>query len=263
MSDTEDGVEVTADLASGRVDLAFPARDAVREFFRAAVEQGGFMIPLAARPQPFATLDLTARDGTGFELEFRARVVQMSDRGGALTVAFLLADWNEAKDRELERKLRVEAAGPGAADGPADEARFDAASPVFRIKQLDPSKRMILAMKGDRAERQILSRDISPQVLLGLLANPRIETEEVLAIVKSTHVSAAVLQRVAGERRWMSSPEIRTAVVRNPKTPTPLAIRLLDTLPLGDLRDMAKMGSLREDLRRAAFRVYTKMTSQR
>ncbi len=110
---------------------------------------------------------------------------------------------------------------------------------MFRIKQLDPSKRMLLAMKADRTERQILCRDTSPNVLLGLLGNPRIEAEKVLAIVKSAYASGAVLQRVAGERRWMGSAEIRTAVVRNPKTPTPLAVRLLDTLPITELRELA------------------------
>jgi len=263
MASTEGAVQTAADLAAGRVELTFSTRDAIREFFAAAVEQGGFMIPLGARPQPFAVLDLTVRDGTGFELSFRARVVQMSERDGSLTVAFLLADWNDTKGRELERALRLPESLPAGEREPDGEARYDAASPVFRIKQLDPAKKMMLAMKADRAERQILSRDISPQVLLGLLSNPRIEAEEVLAIVKSTHASAGVLQRVAGERRWMGSAEIRTAVVRNPKTPTPLAIRLLDTLPIGELRDMAKMGALREDVRRAAFRVYTKMMSQR
>ena len=262
MSDAGSALEVATDLASGTAALKFPGRDAIREFFAAARAQGGFLLPLDARPRPFATLELTAVDGSGFELVFRARVVQISDRDGALTVAFLLADWNEAKDRELEHKLRAaesESAGEGA---PAGEDEHDVGSPVFRIKQLDPGKRMLLAMKAGRTERQILCRDISPQVLLGLLSNPRIEAEEVLAIVKSTHVSAAVLQRVAGERRWMSAAEIRTAVVRNPKTPPPLAIRLLETLPISELRDMAKMGSLREDVRRAAFRAYTRMMSR-
>jgi hypothetical protein len=118
-------------------------------------------------------------------------------------------------------------------------------------------------MKADRVERQILCRDSSPQVLLGLLANPRLEAEDVVTIVKSTHATAAILQRVANERRWMGSAEIRTAVVRNPKTPTPVAVKLLETLPISELRDMAKMGSLREEVRRAAFRVYQKVMSRR
>ena len=61
----------------------------------------------------------------------------------------------------------------------------------------------------------------------------------------------------------MSNSEIQTALVRNPKTPTPIAIQLLESVPTRELRDMAKMGSLRENVRRAAFRVYSKRTSRR
>ena len=100
-------------------------------------------------------------------------------------------------------------------------------------------------------------------VLLGLLNNPRLESENVLAIVKSNFATAEIFQRLASDRRWMGSAEIRTAVVRNPKTPTPLAVRLLETLPISELRDLAKMGSAREELRQAAFRIYTKMMSNR
>ncbi len=263
MSEAASAIQVAADLAKGTVALTFAGRDAVREFFASAVAQGGFMIPLEVRPQPFATLELTAADGAGFELVFHARVVQISDRSGGWTVAMLLSDWNEAKDRNLERRLEVGKAEPGGEARPAESGAYDAASPVFRIRQLDPTKRMILAMKADRSERQVLCRDTSPQVLLGLLSNPRLEAEDVLAIVKSNHAGAAVLQRIAGERRWMGSAEIRTALVRNPKTPTPLAVRLLDSLPVTELRELAKMGSIREDVRRAAFRVYTKMTTGR
>ena len=272
MSEGGSPVRVVADLATGTLALGFPGREAVRDFFAAALAQGGFMVPLEVRPQPFATLAVTAADDAGFALAFHARVVQISERAGGWTVALLLADWGDAKRRELERMLLAaesaaagdDAAPPGGArvsEGmAADSGAYDAASPVFRIKQLDPGKRAILAMKADRSERQVLCRDTSPQVLLALLSNPRLEAEDVLAIVKSNHASGAVLQRVAGERRWMGAAEIRTAVVRNPKTPTPLAVKLLDSLPLTELRDLAKMGSIREDVRRAAFRVYAKMT---
>jgi len=253
-------MRVEADLVRGAVVLTFPHREAVRAFFAAATAQGGFLIPLEVRPEPFATLAITASDGAGLELAFAARVVQISPRDSGWTVALLLADWGEAKERELARALRSGGEPRGGEGGPADTGAFDAASPVFRIRQLDSGRRAILAMKADRSERQVLCRDTSPQVLLSLLSNPRIETEDVLAIVRSNHASAAVLQRVAGERRWMGAAEVRTAVVRNPKTPTPLAVRLLDSLPLAELRDLAKMGAIREDVRRAAFRAYMKVT---
>jgi hypothetical protein len=247
--------QITVDVAGGTLTLTYPEREAVRHFFAEARVQQGFMVPFAEKPKQFATMAVTVTDPGGFELTFPARVVQIFDKGGVPSVAFVLADWPPSRDVELERKLAAAPAG-------ADESERTGVSPAFRIRELDPGARMRLAMKADRAERQILCRDPSPPVLLSLLANPRLEPEEVLAIVKSTSATGGILERVAADRRWMSSPEIRTAVVRNPKTPTPLAVRLLDTLPITELRDMAKMGSIREDVRRAAFRVYEKRSSR-
>lgn len=261
MTGVGDTFEVTADVAGGKLGLRFQERDAVRGFFAAARAQQGFLAPLPERPRQLATFAVTVSDPGGFELQLQARAVQVFDRGGSLTVAFVFADWVPSKDAELERKL---AAAPVAADEPAaDTAESTGVSPVFRIRELDPGAKQRLAMKADRTERRILCHDPSPPVLLALLSNPRLEAEDVLTIVKSTHATAGILERVAADRRWMASPEIRTAVVRNPKTPTPLAVRLLDTLPLTEFRDMAKMGSIREDVRRAAFRIYEKHPSRR
>lgn len=256
MTGAEATFEVTADVAGGKLGLRFQERDAVRGFFSAARAQQGFMVPLPERPRQFATFAVTVSDPGGFELQLQARAVQVFDRGGSLTVAFVFADWVPSKDAELERKL-------SAAPAAVDDAESTGVSPVFRIRELDPGAKQRLAMKADRAERRILCHDPLPPVLLALLSNPRLEAEDVLTIVKSTHATAGILERVAADRRWMASPEIRTAVVRNPKTPTPLAVRLLDTLPLTELRDMAKMGSIREDVRRAAFRIYEKHPSRR
>jgi len=184
-------------------------------------------------------------------------VVQIFEQGpGALAAAFQLDGWAPSKEDELKRKLAA-----GAEQAEEGEAR--GAAPIYRIRRMNYNEKVRLALKADRGERQILCRDSTPQVLLNLLSNPRIESTDVLQIVKSTHANAGVLQRVASERRWMSNSEIQTAIVRNPKTPTPIAIRLLEVVPTQELRGMAKMGALREDVRRAAFRVYSKRMSRR
>jgi hypothetical protein len=135
-------------------------------------------------------------------------------------------------------------------------------SPAFRIRKMDPNQRFRLAVKASRPERAILLRDNSPQVLLGLLAHPRIEDTEVKAIVESAFSTGAIMKRVAANRKWMSNAEIQLAVVRSPKTPPPLAIKLLPSLRTSDLRILAKGSMSREAIRRAALRVYLQRTSR-
>lgn len=245
------------DVAACTLDLAFEDREETRTFFSDALNQQAFLLKLPERPQDFSTFSVVTRDPRDFELSFQACVVQIYPEEEKFGAVFQILGWNDALESELHRKLNTEEPLP------LEEGENLGTAPVFRIKQLDLPQKMQLALKADRGERTILCRDNAPMVLLNLLSNPRLEAENVLAMVKSNFATADILQRVASDRRWMSSAEIRTAVVRNPKTPTPIAVRLLDSLPIGELRDLAKMGSAREDLRQAAFKVYTKLSAHR
>lgn len=130
------------------------------------------------------------------------------------------------------------------------------ASVALEIRRLNVSEKMRLATRAGRLERQILLRDNSPQVLMGLLTNPRIDEQEVRDLVRSPHAASGVLQHVAKDRRWSTNYEIRLALVRNPKTPTPLAQRLLTTLRKPDLQTLAKSPNVREAIKGAALRLY-------
>jgi len=252
-------MHATLDPNSQAIWLAAQDRPGARAFFEDARKQGAFLLELGWEPKALATSTFQVRAGEDdLDFTFEARVVQIfpggTEAGGWRTV-FELSPWPESKRLELERKLAAVGASTGPAAGAGETL---GASPLFRIKAMDPNQRMRLAMQAGRIERQILRQDGSPQVLMGLLANPRSEAEDVLAVVRSTLANGAILKRVAEDPRWSKNPEIRTAVVRNPHTPSPLAIQLLDTLPISELRTMAKMGALRENVRKAALRIYLK-----
>ncbi len=241
--------------------LEFDEPEAAKAFVEAAKTDHGFLLTLPEGPKLFSTHSIELRAGGSFSFRLEARVIQAFDQGpGEFGVAFELESWTPGRDAELERKLRL---ARNAVLGSAGTVGEMGSSPLFQIKAMNSSERMRLAMKAGRTERRILVRDTSAQVLMGLLGNPRLDREDVLQIVKSTQATSAILKRVAEDRRWSSNQEIRTAVVRNPKTPTPLAIQLLETLRKSDLQMLAKSGSARESLRRAALRLYLKRSSGR
>lgn len=251
----EDGDTVHLELADA---------ETVRAFFDRAKKETGFMLPLPQSPELFQALTVRVTCGESFEMELDARVIQAFERAGPdgtrYQVAFQLVGWNPGRNAELMRKLSQipPDGGGGAGGGKAAEGEVMGSSPLFRIKAMNPNQRMRLALKANRTERAILVRDTSARVLMGLLGNPRLDGEDVLHIVRSTHANGAILKRIAGDRRWVQNPEIRNAVVRNPKTPTPLALRLLETLRTPDLQVLAKSGQSKEVLRRAAVRLYLK-----
>ncbi len=235
------------------ITLEFDEVDAVETWFGEVKEQTGFFVQLDRELKQYQKLTFTAVVPPRFDFEFEAEVIQVFPQAGGFGTAFQLC-WRPGQSKDLADKL--EGRSPGREDASMN-------SPLFKIRNMNPNERFMLATKASRTERQILLRDTSPQVLLGLLSHPRLETKEVLELVKSTHATGAMMDRVAGNRKWMSNPEVQLAIVKSNKTSPPLAIKLLENLRVPDLRIMAKSSSVREQVRRAALRVYLKRTGQR
>lgn len=191
--------------------------------------------------------------GDAHSVEFEAEVAQAFPmRSGSWNTAFLVSHIPDTSARPAD-----DSAVSKREDRAKDESETRGAAPIFRIQQMNPNEKARLATRAGRQERQVLLRDSSPLVLQSLLSNPRIEAKDILRIVKSTHANGGLLKRIAEDARWGKNQEILAHVVRNPKTPPPLATRLVDRLRTSDLRMMAKMsGGLREDIRRSALREY-------
>jgi len=251
-------MKATLQPAEDAVTLEFDAVAAVESFFAEVKEQTGFFLQLDRELKQYHRLTFAAVAPPRFEFSFEAEVLQVFPGAKGCGTAFRLC-WRPGQSQELARRLK---GLPPEADA-APEEPAAVVSPLFKIKNMNANERFILATKASRTERQILLRDTSPQVLLGLLAHPRIETKEVLELVKSSHATGALMERVAGNRQWMANPEVQLAVAKSPKTSPPLAIQLLESLRVPDLRQMAKSSSVREQVRRAALRVYLQRTGQR
>jgi hypothetical protein len=100
-----------------------------------------------------------------------------------------------------------------------------------------------------------LIQDNDAQVVFSLLKNPRLTTEEVVRIARSPLLSSIAADLIARTTIWASNSEIRAALVHNQRTPTPLAIKLLPTLPEPEIRQIAKSGGVSQALKQAALRI--------
>jgi hypothetical protein len=65
-------------------------------------------------------------------------------------------------------------------------------------------------------------------------------------------MSADVLSQIAAQKEWASRPEIALALVRNPKTPAGVAVKLLDYVSVAELRQLAKDARTRTPIQQAA-----------
>ena len=104
-----------------------------------------------------------------------------------------------------------------------------------RLPGMAVGEKISLARRAGGAVLAQLRHDPSPRVIAALLDNPRL-TEGVLAPVLTP---PAILELIAGDRRWGVRYPLRLALVRNPATPLQLAWRLLESLRPADLRPVA------------------------
>ena len=237
----------------GTIELGFSSLEEAKSFFDGVRETQGAYLEVDRLLQFFERRKIRATAGDAFDFAFEAEVVQCHPMAGGFGAAFQLCDWPPEKEKQLEQALA----------GKTPELSDSQLSPMHRIKKMNPTERFILATKASRVERQILIRDSSPQVLMGLLNHPRLENKEVIEILKSHFVTGGVLEHVARNRKWLQHPEVPALIAKNPKTPQPLAIKLLDLLQRRDLQQLAKSSGTREGLKKAALKLYLKRIGSR
>jgi hypothetical protein len=101
-------------------------------------------------------------------------------------------------------------------------------------------EKLQLAACCDRELRLRLLRDPNKQIHPLVLRNPRIGLEEVQWAARLTTLNPEALKLIGDHPEWGQTAAIATALVRNPRTPLPVALRLVSRLPVGELRALAK-----------------------
>jgi hypothetical protein len=127
-------------------------------------------------------------------------------------------------------------------------------SRIEQILALPVSEKRELARTGSRELRALLVRDSNSQVQEAVLDSPRITEVEIVAFARSPKISSALLRKIASNRAWLKNYQVRLALVSNPMTPLPLALKLVTTLRDSDLAALAKSKGLPEELVVAAER---------
>jgi hypothetical protein len=122
-------------------------------------------------------------------------------------------------------------------------------APRGRPLTLGERKSLARTQKRDLIARLIVDPDA--QVIRVLLGNPHLTEADVLAIASRRPNRKEVL-RVVFESAWLARYAVKRALVLNPYTPGDLAVRLLPTLALNDLRAIAHDPAASEPLRTEA-----------
>ncbi len=101
----------------------------------------------------------------------------------------------------------------------------------------------------DRNKIDRLLHDKDHRVVQLLLDNPLLTERDVVSIAARRPTRPEVLKVLAGHKKWSSRYRIRKALACHPHTPESIALRLLPTLLIQDLRFIESSGALLPELR--------------
>jgi hypothetical protein len=132
------------------------------------------------------------------------------------------------------------------------EERSSIAAQVARLSV--PGK-VELAVKGNREVRRILSRDASSIVARAVIGSPKLTEDDVVSYAASSLTHEDVLRFIADSRQWTANRQVVNALVLNPRTPPPAAIRFLKSYQTSELRALTQNRSLSAAVRQEARRL--------
>jgi len=117
------------------------------------------------------------------------------------------------------------------------------------LRRRSVDQKMMLAICAKLEEIDVLIRDGNPSVLQRLLENPRIGIQHVRAIVRDPRVPAPLLLHIKRQPAWFRDEEVRWSFCRHPKAPFLEARRVLESLSVPRLQQIAADGHVRMNVR--------------
>ena len=125
-----------------------------------------------------------------------------------------------------------------------------------QIRLLPVPARLKLSRGAGRVLRGILMRDSNTQVALSALLSNSLPEQEVEQISNSRSVAEEILEAIARKREWVSRYSVAKALVRNPKTPLTISLKLVNRMAVRDLRDLSRDKNIPDAVRATSLRLY-------
>lgn len=125
-----------------------------------------------------------------------------------------------------------------------------------QIRMLPVPARLKLSRGAGRVLRGILMRDSNTQVALSALLSNNLPEQEVEQIANSRSVAEEILEAIARKREWVSRYTVAKALVRNPKTPLAISLKLVNRMAVRDLRDFGRDKNIPDAVRSTSLRLY-------
>ena len=126
--------------------------------------------------------------------------------------------------------------GDGAPRDHARGSRPIARSVHERLRGLNLAAQLKMATSGELHERIILERLYGKNVWETLLRNPRLSPTEVSRIARYGSLPRVLLEIIVGNNAWLQVPEVRRALLSNPRLAADQIMKVMRLMPKHELK---------------------------
>jgi hypothetical protein len=172
--------------------------------------------------------ELVVKNGDG-EVRAAALVVFANPAGAGLQLI--------GCDAELKQKISALANPPEPQPEPEPEPEEAGPKNVHeRLRGLSLVEQIKLAHNGEVSERIVLERMYGKNVWEALLRNPRLTGPEVARIARMGALPRPLVEIIVGNGGWLQIPEVRRALLSNPRLGNDQIMKVLRLMPKHELK---------------------------
>lgn len=139
----------------------------------------------------------------------------------------------------------------------------DGVSLYHRISKMSVAQRIMLAMKGNKECRDLLIRDSNRLVAVATVRSPMFTESEAITQAANKLAYDEVLRVILANREWMRKYPMKLTLVKNPKVPQGVSMRLLGSLREGDVRVLARDKNVPSSIQSMARKLVDKKSGGR
>ncbi len=144
-------------------------------------------------------------------------------------------------------------------DEKKDEGAVSKLTELFSMKT---GQKIKAALTKDAQYRSFLIRDPNRLVSLAVLGSPKITEAEIEQFAGMKNVSDEVLRRIGTNRDWTKKYTVINSLVKNPRTPLPIAMGFVARLQPRDQKALTVDRNVPEAIRKAAQRFVKAQTQK-
>lgn len=140
----------------------------------------------------------------------------------------------------VPEEMLKESAGAAPAAPEATASVPEARSLYAQVLSMNVPEKIKLALRGNKNARTLLINDPNKVIRRLVLQNPRITDAEIAGLARNKGTDDELIRMIGLRADWMRFYAVRHGLVTNPRTPLPLALKLLPTLTHRDVAALAK-----------------------